>query len=239
MSRANTLVILPSLNEAKAIGPVIQGIRKYMPDCNILVIDAHSRDKTAQVALENGSDVILVAKAFGIATAVEAGILYAYRNNYQYLVRIDSDGQHPPSEIEKLLTPVKNGQTDFLIGSRFLGDADYQPNFIRNMSISTISFLLRLFHRVRVLDVTSGCQIYNRQVIELFATDFQFEYSEIRAIWMAHKAGFRVTEQFINMAPRTSGVSSFSPIIAALYMFKNIVDIILSVPIRVRKARNI
>ena len=229
------LVILPSLNEEKAIGAVIDGVKKTLENCDVLVIDGYSRDRTVEVSLQHGAEVIQVDKAFGIAAAVEAGILQAYRGQYRFLIRIDADGQHPPSEVKKLLAPLISGEADFVIGSRFLGDADYSPNLLRNVSISTICFLLRVLHHVKITDCTSGCQIYTREVIEFFARDSKFEYSEIRAIWMAHKAGFKIKEEFINMAPRLTGISSFSPMVAFFYMFKNIVDLILSVPIILRK----
>lgn len=229
------LVIIPSLNEEKAIGAVVSGIRKELQNCDVLVIDGYSRDNTVGESLKHGAHVIQVDKAFGIAAAVEAGILYAYRGNYKYLVRIDADGQHPPTEVKKLMTPVLNGTADFVIGSRFLGEADYSPNLLRNISISTIVFLLRFLHHVKVTDCTSGCVIFNRELISFFARDRSFEYSEVRSIWMAHKAGFRIKEEFINMAPRTHGVSSFSPMIALSYMFKNIVDLVLSVPIALKR----
>lgn len=233
---AEILVIIPSLNEEKAIVPVILGIKKTLENCDVLVIDGYSRDRTVEVSLAAGAQVIQLAKSFGIAAAIEAGILYAYRNQYHYLVRIDADGQHPPEEIQKILNPVVLGNADFVIGSRFLGDADYKPNLLRSISIGTICFLLRFLHGVKISDCTSGCQIYNRDVIEFFAKDTKFEYSEIRAIWMANKAKFRIKEEFINMAERVHGVSSFSPRVAFIYMFKNIVDLILSVPIKLRRS---
>ena len=229
------LVIIPSLNEEKAIADVIIGIKKELNHCDVLVIDGYSRDNTVEVSRKHGAHVIQVDKAFGIAAAIEAGILYADRGNYQLLVRIDADGQHPPSEVKKLITPLLKGEADFVIGSRFLGDADYSPNLLRNVSISTICFLLKFLHRVKITDCTSGCQIYTREVVQYFARDKDFEYSEIRAIWMAHKAGFIIKEEFINMAPRLTGQSSFSPMIAFFYMFKNILDLILSVPIILKK----
>jgi glycosyltransferase involved in cell wall biosynthesis len=231
------LVILPALNEGKIIGAIVREIRAELVGCDVLVIDGFSVDDTVEQSIASGAHVIQVAKVFGIATAVEAGILYAYRGDYDYLVRIDADGQHPPSEIQGLLKSVVEGKADFVIGSRFLGNADYSPNLLRSLSIGMICFLLRVFHNVKVSDCTSGCQIYNREVIKFFARDTNFEYSEVRAIWMAHKAGFRILEQFINMTPRTTGVSSFSPMIALLYMFKNMVDIVLSMPILVKRDR--
>lgn len=227
------LVIIPALNEEKAIGAVIDGIKQTLLGCDVLVIDGYSRDNTVAVSLKHDAEVIQVDKAFGIAAAVEAGILHAYRGNYRYLVRIDADGQHPPSEVKKLLVPIQSGEVDFVIGSRFLGDADYKPNLLRDISISTICFLLRALHHVKITDCTSGCQIYTSEVIEFFAKDKDFEYSEIRAIWMAHRAGFEIKEEFINMAPRLTGVSSFSARVAFFYMFKNIVDLILSMSIPV------
>ncbi len=229
------LVIIPSLNEEKAIGAVIKGIKEGLGNCDVLVIDGYSRDNTVGVSLAHGAEVIQVDKAFGIAAAIEAGILQAYRGNYKMLVRIDADGQHPPSEIKKILTPIHTGEADFVIGSRFLGTADYEPNLLRTVAISSICFLLKALHHVKITDCTSGCQIYTREVIEYFAKDKDFEYSEIRAIWMAHKAGFKIKEEFINMAPRVHGVSSFSAKVAFFYMFKNIVDLILSVPIILKK----
>lgn len=232
------LVILPALNEGKVIGSVVRDTRATLPGSDVLVIDGFSRDNTVEESLKAGAAVIQCAKAFGIAAAVEAGILHAYRGGYDYMVRIDSDGQHPPREVNALLDSVVRGEADFVIGSRFLGDADYQPNLLRSLSIGTICFLLRTLHNVKITDCTSGCQIYNRQVIEFFARDTSFEYSEIRAIWMAHKAGFQILEKFMNMAPRTTGESSFSAKVAFFYMFKNIVDVVLSVPIALRRVKS-
>ena len=214
---------------------MISGIKQGLPGCEVLVVDGYSRDRTVAVSLEHGAEVIQVDKAFGIAAAVEAGILAAYRGNYDLLVRIDADGQHPPSEVRKLLDPVLSGAADFVIGSRFLGEADYSPNLLRSISIGTICFLLRILHHVKISDCTSGCHIYNREVVAFFAKDKKLEYSEITSIWMAHKAGFKIKEEFINMAPRVHGVSSFSAKVAFFYMFKNIVDLVLSVPITLKR----
>lgn len=239
MHKTRILVIIPTLNEGKAIGAVIKNIKSEIPNCDVLVLDGYSSDDTVQVSLDNEAKVIQVAKEFGIAAAIETGILYAYRGDYDILVRVDGDGQHPPSEINKILKSILNNEVDFVIGSRFLGLADYKPNLIRSISIGLISFLLRVLHHIKITDCTSGCQIYNRRLISFFAKDWQFEYSEIRAIWMAHKAGFKIKEEFINMSPRFHGESSFSPIVALLYMFKNIVDVILSVQIRVKRKSNL
>ena len=231
----DTIVVIPALNEAKTIGTVISGIIKSFPSADVLVVDGYSRDQTVSVALAQGAKVLQVTKTLGIGGAIEAGILYAHRHGYDFLVRVDADGQHEPSQIGTLLNVLRRDEADFVIGSRFLGVSDYKPNLLRNSSITLISFLLRVLYRAQVTDCTSGCQLYNRSLIAFFARDNSFEYSEVRAIWVAKKAGFRIVEKFINMAPRQAGQSSFSAVIAFFYMFKNIVDIVLSVPVILRR----
>lgn len=225
------LVVLASLNEELAIGNVLADIKKFIPDADVLVVDGYSRDKTVEVALNHGAKVIQVDKAYGIAGAVEAGILYASQNNYSFLIRLDADGQHPPQEIAKILSSNLASNVDFIIGSRYLGEADYSESLLRKVSISSICFLLKALHKIKVTDCTSGCHIYSKNLIHYFAKDAAFEYSEVRIIWMAHKAGFKIQETFINMAPRLTGESSFSPLNAANYMFKNLLDLVLSMPI--------
>jgi len=233
--KKDILIMVAALNEDKSIGHVVIEAKEKIKNADILVVDGYSRDKTVEVAIANGATVIQMAKSFGIGGAVEAGILYAYRHGYNYFVRIDADGQHRPAEIINMLNAIENNTADFVIGSRFLGNSNYRPNFLRHFSIFLISALVHLLYKIKIYDCTSGCQLYNRALIEFFARDIRFEYSEVRAIWTAHKAGFKIEEVFLNMAPRTHGVSSFSTLNAFLYMFKNIVDIIFSPPVFIRR----
>lgn len=238
MSAPTTLIMIVALNEEATIGDVIRSVKVHLKDCDVLVVDGYSRDRTVERSLENGASVIQVAKSFGIGGAVEAGILYADRKGYSFLARIDGDGQHRPSDISRLLEILYQDKADFIVGSRFLGNAEYKPNILRNSSIFLISRLMWLLFGVNVADCTSGCQLLNREAIEYFSRDPRFEYSEARIIWTAHKAGFRIKEEFINMAPRQAGVSSFSPRNAFLYMFKNLVDILFSWSVTVSPRRN-
>jgi glycosyltransferase involved in cell wall biosynthesis len=225
------LVVIPALNEEKTIGEVVSRMRRALPTADVLVVDGYSTDQTVGVARSAGAVVMQVAKSLGIGGAVETAILYAHRQDYDCLVRIDADGQHPPEEVLSLVAALRAQEADLVIGSRFLGKSDYQPNLLRRSSIALITALLRIFYRAPVTDCTSGCQLMSRALISSFARDMSFEYSEVRAIWMARKAGFRIVEKFINMAPRQAGTSSFSSMVAFLYMFKNLVDILLSVPV--------
>lgn len=229
------LVIIPTYNEGATIGSIVRDLFETIPQCDVLVLDGYSTDDTHERAVEAGARVTDVAKSLGIGGAVETGILYAYREGYEYLARIDGDGQHRPVDLLPLIEALRRDEADFIIGSRFLGESDYKPNLLRNTSIALIAWLIRMLYGIRVTDCTSGCQLYNRRLIAFFAQDNHFEHSEVRAIWTAGKAGFRVTERFINMAAREAGTSSFTSLAGLRYMFTNLVDICLSIPVSVRR----
>jgi glycosyltransferase involved in cell wall biosynthesis len=231
------LVIIPTLNEELNIGPVVKKLKEELPSSDILVIDGYSDDNTVSVAASEGAKVIQMSNSFGIGGAVEAGLLFAYRNNYDFLLRIDGDGQHGPEDLKGLMSLLLNDEADFVIGSRFLGEAEYSPNILRNFGIWFISTLIFICYRVNVKDCTSGCHLYNKSLIKFFATDDSFDYSEVSSICLARKAGFRIKEQFINMKVRQSGQSTFGAFKAALYMLRNSLEIILTMP-RVIKKRN-
>ena len=229
--KTKILVAIATLNEAKNIGGVITGIKAAIEGCDVLVIDGYSCDNTSFIASNYGAKVIKIDSNFGIGLAIESAISYAHYKNYDFLIRMDGDGQHPPTEIIKLFKSVEN--INLTIGSRFLGSSDYKPSLVRLISIKSICWLLKYLHGVNITDCTSGCQIYNKILIEKLYEDKDFEYSEIRIICLVKKMNLTIQEVFINMAPRQFGASSFVFFNSLVYMFKNIVDIIVSTNIKV------
>lgn len=235
MNSEKILFIIAALNEEKNIAPVIKETLRLFPGSSVLVIDGYSRDKTVNVSIESGAHVIQVAKFFGIGGAVEAGLQYAYEKDFDVIIRIDADGQHAPSEVQKLYEKFKSATCDLMIGSRFLGKSDYETNFIRSFAIGTIALLMKLCYGMKISDCTSGCHIYSKRLFTFFAQDMNFNYSEVLAICLAHKAGFKVIEEFINMQERQTGVSTFTFKNAFFYVFRNVVDVIFTMPIRSRR----
>ena len=65
-----------------------------------MVIDAYSSDETYKQVKKNDVDIIQIDKDFGIGLAIETGIFFAHENNYDFLVRIDGDGQHTPQMLK-------------------------------------------------------------------------------------------------------------------------------------------
>ena len=135
MNEKKILIVIPTYNEGLIIEKVISEIKIIFEKVDILVIDAYSSDETYNQVKKNGVNIIQIDKIFGIGLAIETGIFFANKNDYDFLVRIDGDGQHSPSDVKNLLDLAINKKNDLTIGSRFLDKSEYHPNYLRLYSI--------------------------------------------------------------------------------------------------------
>ena len=235
MNEKKILIIIPTYNEGLIIGEVISQINKIFRTADILVLDAFSSDKTYSEVKKNRANIIQIDKFYGIGLAIETGILFAYENDYDFVVRIDGDGQHSPSDVKDLLDFAINSKCELTIGSRFLNKSEYNPNKFRLYGIKLLRKLIKLIYKIDVTDCTSGCQIYNKKLIKELINDKTFEYSEVGIICKTSMIGGTIKEKFINMKERKTGNSSFNFTNSFIYMFKNILILISSINIDFKK----
>ena len=121
------LVVIPCFNEAKALPQLLSILRDtvssgFSPAWTVeaLVIDDGSRDNTADIARAEGVRVAQLPRNLGIGGAVQTGLVLAHREGFDCAVQMDGDGQHPPSQLRKLLARLeKESPPDLVIGSRF------------------------------------------------------------------------------------------------------------------------
>jgi len=112
-------VVVPAFNEGPVIGEVLE--RLAATSYNVVVVDDGSSDDTAQQAARYPVVVLRHACNLGQGAALQTGIRYALqRGRARYVVTFDSDGQHNPGEIERLVAPLRTGAYDVVLGSRFL-----------------------------------------------------------------------------------------------------------------------
>lgn len=228
---SDLLVMMPALNEAASVGKVIAGIRQELPGVSVLVVDDGSSDDTVPVARAAGAAVLSLPFNLGIGVAVQAGILYALEHGYQWLLRLDGDGQHDPRDIHRFWPPPAR-QPDqpapgLVIGSRFLEKSGFQSTRFRRAGIGFLNLIIRLLTGFRVTDATSGFQLYSRPAMENFRQFYPDDYPEPEAIIMIHKWGLSVTEVPVDMKPRPAGTSSINFFRSVYYMIKVTMAIIL------------
>src|SRR5262245_50256789 len=133
---AKILVIIPAYNEGTRIAEVVGRVRSVVPEYHVLVVNDGSKDGTSASAAAAGALVVSHPFNMGYGVAIQTGYKYAFAHGYDYLVQIDGDGQHDPGFIPKLLAPLAAGETDFVIGSRFLGEESYEPSLARRIGMA-------------------------------------------------------------------------------------------------------
>jgi glycosyltransferase involved in cell wall biosynthesis len=228
------LIIVPAYNEEESLPGVIQDLRQHLPTADVLVVNDGSRDATSQTARKLGVSVLDLPFNLGIGGAVQAGYLYADRNDYNIAIQFDGDGQHLAGEIKKLLGPLLDGKADLVVGSRFLLPGGYKAPVFRKMGIRIFSFVLsRLLGKV-MTDCTSGFRASNRRVIEFFSRGYPDDYPEVEALVLLHKVKLRMTEVSVDMRDRTGGKSSITPLRSVYYMTKVLMAIFIDMMKRVR-----
>jgi glycosyltransferase involved in cell wall biosynthesis len=218
----SSLAVVPAYNEQATISDVIEDLRRWAPDFDVVVVDDGSTDATGSRAAQAGAAVVRLPFNCGIGGAVQAGFVYAKENGYDRMVQVDGDGQHAGSELEKLIRAMDEApQIDVVCGSRFLSeDHKYPAPISRRTGIHIFAFLLSRMVGERVSDPTSGFRLYNRRAIGLFAGDYPHDYPEVEAVLMLHHHRLRLEEVPVRMNVRGGGVSSIRSGKSVYYMVK-------------------
>jgi glycosyltransferase involved in cell wall biosynthesis len=202
-----------------------------MPDTEleVVVIDDASADRTAKVARVGGARVVRLCRNLGIGGAVQTGLRLAQREGFDCAVQMDGDGQHPPTELRKLLEVLATTpRPDVVIGSRYVDNRGFQSTFMRRVGIRWLRILLRLVIGSRVTDPTSGYRLYGSRALALFSRAYPHDYPEPEALVHAKAAELRVVECPVVMRERQGGESSIKSLQAPYYLVKVTLAVLLA-----------
>lgn len=232
------LLIIPAYDEDANILSTCQKIADYNKqhhtDYDFIVINDSSNDSTGQILDASHLSHVDHIYNLGIGGAMQTGYKYARDNDYDIAVQFDGDGQHDINAVETLIQPIKDGEADLVIGSRFLTKTGrFRSTFARRVGIKIISDYMKLLTHRRISDTTSGFRACDRLIIEKFARDYPSEYPEpvtTTACLLQHD---RVAEVPVEMNARTAGASSIHTWKKAYYMI-NVFMTLLVVKIRGR-----
>lgn len=215
------VAVVPARNEEDAVGRVVEELRAFDRELDVVVIDDGSEDATAERAATAGAAVVSLPFNLGIGGAVQTGFQYALEHGYDTVIRLDGDGQHDPAQIPNLLAPLARGEADVVIGSRFArGAGEYRAPFARRAGIRWFAHLVSLLTRQKLTDTTSGFQAVNAQAIRLFAADYPHDYPEVEAAVMVVRHRLRIMEVPASMRGRETGRSSITLLRSLYYAVK-------------------
>jgi hypothetical protein len=205
------LVCIPAYNEAESLGAVIAEIPAEIAGLrtHVLVIDDASRDRTRQVATEAGAHVVSHPVNGGQGAALQTGYLVAERIGVDVVVTMDADGQHDPTQIERLVGPIVAGSADFVVGTRRAGEYEREAGrdgAARNAGITVFTSLINVLGGTQVSDVANGFRaIRASRLSEIVFTEDQFHNPEL--LIGASRAGLRIEEVPVTIRRRSAGTS--------------------------------
>jgi glycosyltransferase involved in cell wall biosynthesis len=220
------LVIIPAFNEQKALGGLLAEIREVAtPELGVtletVVVDDGSVDRTAAVARAGGARLLVLCKNLGIGGAVQSGLRLAYREGFDFAAQIDGDGQHPPSELRRLLDPARGpGAPDLIVGTRYREHGNgFRSTRLRRLGSAWLRLVLRIVG-VRITDPTSGFRLYGPRALGLFDETYPYDFPEPESLAVARAAGLAIVEVPVAMRERQGGRSSISGLGSIYYMLK-------------------
>lgn len=226
MSNNVVLIMIPAYNEENTIEEVVKGVSELHPNFDILVINDGSEDETEKRAKKAGAMVVTLPFHAGGTVAVLTGYLVTLEYGYDYLVKIDGDGQHRPEDIERVLRPVIMGRADICVGSRYLADKnemEEDDSIIKIGGRAFSSALISALIKRKIADATSGMRAWNRKALHILTSVYLNErrLPDDSVLWLveaiiASENRLKIEETPIKVLPRKYGESksySFSKMV--------------------------
>ena len=157
------IIGIPAFNEEKNIAGIISKLKRTTKD--IIVCNDGSTDLTAEIAEEMGAIVINHEKNLGYGGAIRSIFLKAKDLNGDVLVTFDADGQHRIEDLNKVINPILDGQSDIVIGSRFLDGSKKEVPQYRKVGIKVITKITNVTIKKDLTDSQSGFRAYSKRVL--------------------------------------------------------------------------
>jgi len=191
-SPQNVTVILPAFNEEVSIGSVVL-LTRYYAD-SVIVVDDGSSDRTAEIARKAGAEVIVHEVNKGKGAALKTGFAAADDLGADIIVTMDSDGQHNPAEIPKLIEPIIKGEADMVNGSRYLNGLDKNTPAYRRVGQTILDEVTNLNSGLHITDSQSGFRAFSASTKDIFRFKAQGMAIESEMLADAGKSGLRIAE---------------------------------------------
>lgn len=226
-----TLVIIPTYNEALNVHSMIERLFHLYPEISLLIIDDNSPDHTARVVedlIPQYPRLFILKRSgkLGLGTAYLEGFKWALKRDYEFIVQMDCDFSHDPHNVADLVRAVALEGHDLAIGSRYsekeIRTKDWSK---RRLALSfSASYLLQRMTGMRVKDMQGGFKAFKKSTLEKINLNnvisrgyvFQFEIN-----YKVHALNLSIVEIPIIFYQRMLGVSKMNSgiIIEALKVF--------------------
>lgn len=207
-----TVAVVAAYNEAKTIGRVVKELLSVVD--KVIVVDDGSADETSKIAKAGGATVLRHVINRGQGAAQQTGNEYALQVGANVIVHFDADGQHDVADISKFVEPLKHGEVEMVLGSRFLGSANLP--LTRKIILKLGLLFVWFYSGLRLTDSQNGFRAFSRSAAEkiIITQDGMAHASEILDEIAEQKIKFKEVPVTIHYTAETlaKGQSSLNSI---------------------------
>lgn len=217
---SDTLVIIPTYNEKENIEAIIKAVFKQKKEFHILVVDDNSPDGTANIVdrlMTQYPKNLFIEKRKeknGLGAAYIHGFEWAINKQYDYIIEMDADFSHNPSDLVRLYNACKKEGADVSIGSRYSQGINVVNWPMKRVLLSFFaSKYVRFITGIPIHDTTAGFVCYKRKVLETIKLDsirFVGYAFQVEMKFKAWKHKFNIKEVSVIFTERTLGKSKMS-----------------------------
>ena len=201
------MLFTPAYNEGPRVADVVGRAPTHVAGhpVDVVVIDDGSTDDTAARARQAGARVISHAGNRGLGAAVRTGLAAAVESDCIAVAFCDADGEYDPAELTRLVTPILEGDADYVVGSRFAGTIRHMRPHRRlgNLALTT---WVRWTVRAPVTDGQSGYRAFSPAAAASAVIPHDYNYAQVLTIDLL-QSGFAYHEVPIDYHFRRSGAS--------------------------------
>lgn len=217
---SDSLVIIPTYNEKENIEAILDAVFKQKKKFHVLIVDDNSPDGTANIVeslMSRYENRLFIEKRKGkngLGTAYIHGFKWAIQRQYDYIIEMDADFSHDPSDLIRLYNACEKEGADVSIGSRYSQGVNVVNWPMKRVLLSFFaSKYVRLITGIPIHDTTAGFVCYKRKVLETIRLDairFVGYAFQIEMKFKAWKHQFNIREVSVIFTERTQGESKMS-----------------------------
>ena len=189
------IACIPAFNEEDTIAKVLIKTMKYVD--KVIVCDDGSSDMTAEISEKIGAEVIRHKENMGKGAALKTLFNRARELDADIIITLDSDGQHDPDEIPKMVAPILEGEADIVNGSRFI--AEVNMPIYRKIGNKLLNFLVNVGINQKLTDTQSGFRAYSKRALRRIEITENNMGVDSQIIIDASRIGLKVVEVPINV----------------------------------------
>lgn len=197
------IIQIPCYNEENTLGTTLAALPRHLPGIDTiewLVIDDGSRDRTVEVAKDNGVDhIVQFPMNQGLAKAFMAGLEACVKAGADIIVNTDADNQYCADDIPKLIQPILLGKAEIVVGARPIWKTKHFSS-TKKLLQKLGSAVVRLASKTNIPDAPSGFRAFSREAALRLNVFNNYTYT-LETIIQAGQKGMAITSVPIRTNP--------------------------------------